>query len=66
MGINPNDALIVGNRLDKEILAGENLGAPTVWMQHGEGSKANLEDGRREPDYTIDSILKLRDVLLDI
>ena len=66
VGINPNDALIVGNRLDKEILAGENLGAPTVWVQHGEGSKANLEDGRREPDYTIDSILKLRDVLLDI
>ena len=66
--LDKSSTLIVGNRLDKEILAGNQLGIKTVWIRHGEGSKMT---GKRDgeigvPDYVFDSILELRDGLKEI
>ncbi|MBV9478228.1 MAG: nucleotide-binding protein [Acidobacteria bacterium] len=57
------NVLIVGNRLDSEIAAGNRLNMPTVWIRHGEG--ADLKPGPHTgmPDHEIRSVLDLRKVL---
>lgn len=62
----PAEVLVVGNRLDKEIAAGQRVGAHTVWVRHGEGAALASEEAGLSPTYIIDDILALRDVLASI
>jgi FMN phosphatase YigB (HAD superfamily) len=61
-----NSLLIVGNRLDKEIRAGNNLGIRTIWLRHGEGSNPSSDSQNGVPDYIVDDILEIKKVLEDI
>jgi FMN phosphatase YigB (HAD superfamily) len=62
-----NDTLlIIGNRLDKEIRAGNNLGIRTIWLRHGEGSNPSFDNQNGVPDYIVDNILEIKEVLEDI
>jgi FMN phosphatase YigB (HAD superfamily) len=55
----PASVVVVGNRLDREIRAGNRLGVTTVWVRRGEGS-AVLPDGRSGlPDHTVDDVVEL-------
>lgn len=40
--LDPSIVTVIGNRLDNEILAGQLIGANTIWIQHGEGSAMQL------------------------
>jgi putative hydrolase of the HAD superfamily len=55
----PTNAIIVGNRLDREILAGNKLGIPTVWIRSGQGSEMELDGTHGKPDVEIDDICQL-------
>jgi FMN phosphatase YigB (HAD superfamily) len=59
MNITPKQAVIVGNRLDREIIAGKRLGIPTIWIRAGEGSEAKLDDIDEKPNVVIDDIEQL-------
>jgi FMN phosphatase YigB (HAD superfamily) len=41
--ISPSEAVIVGNRLDREIAAGNRLGIQTIWLRSGEGSEMKCD-----------------------
>jgi FMN phosphatase YigB (HAD superfamily) len=58
--------LIIGNRLDKEIRAGNNLGIRTIWLRHGEGSNPSIDSQNGFPDYIVDNFLEIKKVLEDI
>lgn len=58
----PDSVVLVGNRLDREILAGERLHLTTVWLRHGEGS-GHLPGEAARPDYVIDDLGELVSVL---
>jgi putative hydrolase of the HAD superfamily len=58
-----DSTLIIGNRLDKEIIAGNQLGIKTVWIRHGEGCEMVNSSKNGIPDYTFSSILEIRDAL---
>jgi len=60
--IEPSAAVVVGNRLDKEILAGRNVGLATVWVRRGEGS--DMGELITRPDHVVDSVLDLPSLLL--
>jgi FMN phosphatase YigB (HAD superfamily) len=62
-GFTPENLLIVGNRLDNEIAAGNLLSMPTVWIRHGEGSKMTPGPGTARPSVTLDSVLDLESIL---
>lgn len=60
-GISPRSAVIVGNRVDREIAAGRKLGTKTVWVRSGEGSEY---DGELPTlDAIIESITELPSAL---
>ncbi len=59
-------AVVVGDRLDREIAAGRELGAWTVRMAHGEGSSLDPRSAAEQPHYTISAIEALLPVLEDI
>lgn len=62
--ISPNSAVIVGNRLDKEILAGNKLGIPTIWVMHGEGSEMKPSKNTGKADQVVQNVLEIRKFLL--
>lgn len=62
-GLKPENVLVVGNRLDNEISAGNVLGMPTIWIRHGEGSELKPESGRGQPDYTLANVLEIAPLL---
>lgn len=54
----PDSVVIVGNRLDREILAGERLRLTTVWLRHGEGS-GHIPGEVARPDHVIERLAEL-------
>lgn len=52
----PESVIVVGNRLDNEIQAGNRLGMITVWVKHGEGSGLEPDEETGLPTYTIPHI----------
>jgi FMN phosphatase YigB (HAD superfamily) len=52
-GLQAEEVLIVGDRLDREIRAGRRLGCWTCRMEHGEGGWASPRDALEQPHYTV-------------
>ncbi|MGH6847772.1 MAG: HAD family hydrolase [Methylocella sp.] len=55
----PKQSIIVGNRLDRDIIAGNRLGIPTIWLRAGEGSEMERDCVQATPDVVIDDISEL-------
>ena len=55
----PEDVVVIGNRLDREIAAAKALGALTIWVRRGEGSEAEPGTGDGGPDAVIGNLLEL-------
>lgn len=62
----PQSVIVVGNRLDNEIKAGNRLGMITVWVKYGEGSGLSPSDDTGEPDYIISDIKEFPELLSKI
>lgn len=61
--IDPGDCLVVGDRLDTDILLGERTGATTALVRTGVTGTTDLESSSIEPDYVLDSIGDLEELL---
>jgi FMN phosphatase YigB (HAD superfamily) len=57
--IGPHDAIVIGNRLDREIAAGMALGTRTVWLRAGEGSEISQTGAHAAPDRVIEDLADL-------
>jgi FMN phosphatase YigB (HAD superfamily) len=57
--ISSREAMIVGNRLDRDIIAGQNLEMRTIWLQSGEGSEMVPEQLGAIPDACVGSVAEL-------
>ena len=53
------NAVVVGNRLDREIAAGHRLGLATIWVRRGEGAGRVPRRGDPRPTRTIRDIAQL-------
>lgn len=65
-GHTSGSTLVIGNRLDKEIRAGNRLGLPTVWVRRGEGEDLKVGEATGRPDYMIADIIEISRVLDDL
>lgn len=60
----PDSILVVGNRLDEEILDGSILKMPTVWVRRGEGSTPSMDDLMNiKPTFEVTHVVELRKIL---
>jgi FMN phosphatase YigB (HAD superfamily) len=55
----PASVVVVGNRLDREIRAGNRLGVTTVWVRRGEGSGVLPDERSGLPDHTVNDVAEL-------
>lgn len=65
-GYRAESVIVVGNRLDNEIRAGNRLGMTTVWVRRGEGSGLVPCDETGEPRYVISDIEEFPETLAQI
>ncbi len=65
LGVSAEDCLVVGDRLDTDIALGEQIGATTVLVRSGVTTPDALAESEIQPDYVIDSIRELEEVLVE-
>lgn len=55
-GYEPEDAVLIGDRLYTDIACGVNAGIDTIFVLSGEGTLADLETSKVKPSYIIENI----------
>ena len=62
-GCHPNEAMMVGDRLDNDIIPAKELGMKTVWIRKGLAMYQNIELGNGIADWIIDNLLELSEII---
>ncbi len=62
-GCKPNEAVMIGDRLDNDIVPAKQLGMKTVWVRQGFAKYQNVKNDNEQPDYIIDTIGDIVDVI---
>ncbi len=55
----PEEAVMVGDRLDNDIIPANKIGMTTVWIKQGFGGVAEPKSKDEQPDYTVDNLNEL-------
>lgn len=59
----PNNAAMVGDRLDNDIVPANAIGMKTVWIKQGLGGYSTPQTPLEYPDYTVNHLTQLCDLL---
>ncbi len=59
----PSDTIMIGDRLDNDIIPAQNLGMKTIWIRQGYGSYGNVQLLSRKPDYILENLMQLSQIL---
>jgi 4-nitrophenyl phosphatase len=63
MGVRPEETVMIGDRLDTDILAGERAGMPTVLVLTGVSTRDDLADAEALPDVVVSDLPSLVEAL---
>lgn len=61
-GCTADDAVMVGDRLDNDMIPAKSLGMQTVWIRKGISAKQNLALGNGFADWAIDNLSDLKKI----
>ncbi len=56
----PEHAVMIGDRLDNDIIPAKQLGMKTIWMRRGFGGMATPRSEKETPDFCINELSELR------
>lgn len=59
----PEEAVMVGDRIDNDIIPANKIGITTVWIRQGFGGLAKPKNAAEKPDYTINSLNELFEII---
>jgi HAD superfamily hydrolase (TIGR01509 family) len=59
----PENAVMIGDRLDNDIYPAKKLGMKTIWIKQGFGGMANPQSEEYQADYEINSLTELLRIL---
>ena len=62
-GCKPNEAVMIGDRLDNDIVPAKQLGMKTIWVRQGFAKYQSISNETEKPDFIIDSISDILDIL---
>jgi len=65
LGVPPEECLIVGDRLDTDLLLGDQVGMTTVLVLTGVTDRDDIEYGPVTPDYILKDLTEIEQVLTD-
>ena len=60
----PQEACMIGDRLDNDVLPAKSLGMKTVWIKQGFGALQKPATKDEEPDYTIEKLPALLEIFI--
>lgn len=63
LGVPAEECLMIGDRLDTDLAMGEQTGMTTVLVLSGVSDRADVAESDVSPDYVIDSLADIEDVL---
>lgn len=63
LGVQPESCLLVGDRLDTDIVMGQRAGFTTVLVRTGVTDEADLAASNIQPDYVLDSLAEIERVV---
>ena len=61
-GCQPHDAVMVGDRLDNDIIPAKSLGMKTVWIRKGLSAYQDVAFGKNTADWVIDTLSDMIDI----
>lgn len=59
----PSDAVMIGDRIDNDIIPANSLGFNTIWIKQGFGKYWNITQDIEKADFVVDSLIELCDIL---
>lgn len=59
----PEEAVMIGDRLDNDIAPANKMGMKTIWVRQGFAKYQSASSDKEQPTYTVDSIADLAEVL---
>ena len=62
-GCKPNEAVMIGDRLDNDVVPAKQLGMKTVWVRQGFAKYLSVSNDTEQPDFIIDTIGDILDIL---
>lgn len=62
-GCSPEEAVMIGDRIDNDILPAKKLGMKTIWMKQGFGRFWKISSDEEKPDYEAACLTDLLDLL---
>lgn len=62
-GCKPNEAVMIGDRLDNDIVPAKQLGMKTIWVRQGFAKYQSIKNDNEQPNYTIETIGDILDIL---
>jgi len=65
VGVDPAECLMVGDRIETDILMGERAGMTTVLVLSGVTDRGMIPEAAADPDYVLESLAEIGDVLDD-
>ena len=58
----PEEAVMIGDRIDNDIIPANKIGMTTVWIKQGFGSYAEPKTVEEQPDYIVNSLAEITEV----
>ena len=58
----PEEAVMVGDRIDNDIIPANKIGMKTVWIRQGFGRFAEPETMEEQPDHTVISLTEITEL----
>ena len=55
----PEEAVMVGDRIDNDMIPAKKIGMKTVWIKQGFGGLSEQMTEAQQPDYSVDSLNEL-------
>lgn len=66
LGIKPEDAIMVGDRIDEDVLGAKKLGIKSIFLKGSIWELRNYSKQEIEPDYTIEKIIEVKKILEEL
>lgn len=63
LGVKPENAVMVGNRIDADILGANRFGMKSVWFRWNTRYNDTIDSSQEKPDFTINSLFELPGLL---
>lgn len=62
-GCKPQNAVMIGDRIDNDIIPAKALGMKTIWIRQGFGRYWNIADECQRADYEVNNLLEILKIL---